>query len=202
MAPRIQFQDPLVLFAREREEIASILARAANAVGANVMVGDCTLWGGRGPNVVGLRLGDNVRLYDGCRLVIDHLSPDSGITLGTGVALNFNCYIDGSGGVKLGDRTILGPNVVIVSSSHGVAAELRDTKTLRCVTLGRQVWVGANAVILSGVTIGDHAVIGAGSVVNKDVPANHIYAGNPARPISEIGQNLANQISPRADRSN
>jgi acetyltransferase-like isoleucine patch superfamily enzyme len=160
------------------------LREVANAVGADVIVGhDVVLWGGKRPDLRGLQLGDRVRLYDGCRFSIDAVSPASGVILAADVALNFGCYIDGSGGVLIGERTIFGPNVVVVSSQHRVTdAPFRDSgKTFGEVTIGQDVWVGANAVVLAGVTIGDGAVVGAGAVVTKDVAARTIVVGNPAR---------------------
>lgn len=178
-APKLNYKDPLA-----NPNLPAMLDEAVNAHGSDILIGDnCTLWGGKAAQCVGIVLGDGVRLYDGCRLVVDHLCKESGITLGNGVALNFNCYIDGSGGVDLGANTILGPNVVIVSSSHGTA-EARNQKHLAPVKLGKRVWVGANTVIMAGITIGDGATVGAGSVVTRDVEPGATVVGNPARPIA------------------
>jgi maltose O-acetyltransferase len=160
------------------------LRPSARVVGADVVVGhDVVIWGGNCPDCVGLCLGDRVRIYDGCRFSINEISPQSGVTLAADVNLNFGCYIDGSGGVVIGARTIFGPNVVVVSSQHRVCEErIQDSgKTFGAVTIGEDVWVGANAVILAGVTIEDGAVVGAGAIVTKDVATRTIVAGNPAR---------------------
>jgi maltose O-acetyltransferase len=142
------------------------------------------IWGGKTTEARGLELHDHVRLYDGCRLVIDRMSAESGIVLGERVALNFGCYIEGSGGVHLGARSILGPHVVIVSSSHRVDPSMpvqQSGKAFGAVHVGEDVWIGAGVIIRLGITIGDRAVVGAGSVVTHDVPAGATVVGNPAR---------------------
>ncbi len=105
------------------------------------------------------------------------------IRLGDGVFLNFNCVILDVGEVSIGDRTQIGPAVQIYAADHP-----RDAKTRRDgfefgrpVLIGCDVWIGGGAIILPGMTIGDGAVIGAGSVVTRDVGAGETVVGNPAR---------------------
>jgi acetyltransferase-like isoleucine patch superfamily enzyme len=184
--PPIDFADPLAENADALQRMYSALRESANAVGERCRVGNCTILGGRSAKVAGLRLGDDVRIYDGCRLVIDHLVAESGISIEAGSALNFNCYIDGSGGVSIGKSTILGPNVVIVSSNHGLDAERRSEKRLAPVSIAGRVWIGANCVILAGSRIGEGAVIGAGSVVSGEIPPRTIATGSPARAVRDI----------------
>lgn len=186
----IDHGDPLATYPARAADVHRTLQAAANAVGHDVLIGQyVTLWGGRTATSVGLRIGNRVRIYDGCRLVIDHLRADSGIVLDDGVAMNFGCYIDGSGGVSIGAGTILGPNVVVVSSAHRIEPEVpvqASGKVLAPVRIGQNVWIGANAVIRAGVTIGDGAVVGAGSVLTHDVDARTVVVGNPARPIRSV----------------
>lgn len=186
---QVRADDPIRTFEENRDDITSQLRHASNHSGAGVMIGrDVVIWGGRASDAAGLRLGDGVRVYDGCRLVIDRTSSESGIAVGAGSALNFGCYIDGSGGVTIGERTILGPNVVIVSSSHRVTSDARVTesgKQFASVRIGDDVWIGAGAIIRMGITIGDRAVVGAGSVVTHDVEVGTTVAGNPARPLRD-----------------
>lgn len=87
-------------------------------------------------------------------------------------------------GITLGDNVQIGPNVTIATDNH----DLKDHYILKCrpVTINNNAWIGANATILPGVTVGENAVIGAGSVVTKDVPANTVVAGNPARVIRTL----------------
>lgn len=105
------------------------------------------------------------------------------ITLGPDVFLNFNCVILDVVAVTIGDGTQIGPAVQIYAADHP-----RDPQTRRDglefgrpVVIGKNVWIGGAAVILPGVTVGDDAVIGAGSIVTRDVPAGATVAGNPAR---------------------
>jgi acetyltransferase-like isoleucine patch superfamily enzyme len=187
---RLIHQDPLRTFLDNRTGIEAQLREAANVVGRDVIVGHgVIIWGGKWPGGVGLELHDRVRIYDGCRLVIDHLTPDSGIVLEADTAMNFGSYIDGSGGVRIGHGTILGPNTVILSSSHRVEMgnSLQESgKDVRRVEIGNNVWIGANVVIRMGITIGARAIVGAGSVVTHDVPASTVVGGNPARVIRTV----------------
>ena len=108
------------------------------------------------------------------------------ITVGEGVFINACCHFQAHGGVTIGDGCQIGHNVVFATLNHGLAPEERQTTYPAPIILGRNVWVGSNATILQGVTIGDNAVIGAGAVVTKDVEANTIVGGVPARFIKSI----------------
>ena len=114
-----------------------------------------------------------------------HCDYGSNITLGHGVFLNFNCVILDVVAVEIGDMTQIGPGVQILTADHprDAAARAQGLEFGRPVHIGRNVWIGAAAIILPGVTIGDDAVIGAGSVVTRDVPAGVTVAGNPAQPL-------------------
>lgn len=110
------------------------------------------------------------------------------LELEDGVYMNLNCTILDCNKVHIGAGTLLGPNVQIYAVVHPMQAQHRATGAERSVpvTIGKNVWIGGAAVILPGVTIGDNSVIGAGSVVTKDVPANVFAAGNPCRVIKEL----------------
>jgi maltose O-acetyltransferase len=107
------------------------------------------------------------------------------IRLGADVFLNFNCVILDVVSVEIGDGAQVGPAVQIYAADHPRDPALRrdGLEFGRPVRIGRHVWIGGGAIILPGVTIGDEAVIGAGSVVTHDVAAGVTVAGNPARPI-------------------
>jgi maltose O-acetyltransferase len=107
------------------------------------------------------------------------------ISLGAGAFLNFNCVILDVGWVTIGEGTQIGPAVQIYAADHPRdPAQRRDGLEFgRTVEIGRNVWIGGGAIILPGIRIGDDAVIGAGSVVTRDVPAGTTVAGNPARRI-------------------
>ena len=108
------------------------------------------------------------------------------ITVGEGVFINACCHFQDHGGVIIGDGCQIGHNVVFATLNHGLAQEDRQTTYPAPIVLGKDVWIGSNATILQGVTIGDNAVVGAGAVVMKDVEANTIVGGVPARLIKSI----------------
>ena len=110
------------------------------------------------------------------------------IEIGENFSSNHNLIILDVGRVKIGDNVQVAPNVSIYTAGHPVHPETRNTgyEYGIDITIGDNVWIGGSVSILPGVTIGDNAVIGAGSVVTKDIPANVIAAGNPCRVIREI----------------
>lgn len=110
------------------------------------------------------------------------------ISIGNNFFANFNLTILDEAQVSIGDNVFIGPNVSIYTACHPVEAELRNTgvEWAESVTIGNNVWIGGSSTILPGVKIGDNAVVGAGSVVTKDVEANTVVGGNPARLIKRI----------------
>lgn len=108
------------------------------------------------------------------------------IEIGRDVFINACCHFQDHGGVTLGDGCQIGHNVVFATLNHGMAPEDRHTTYPAPIVLGKNVWVGSNATILSGVTIGDNAIVAAGAVVTKDVPADAIVGGVPAKFIRNI----------------
>jgi maltose O-acetyltransferase len=112
-----------------------------------------------------------------------HCDYGSNISVGRGVFVNFNCIILDVVAVKIGAGTQIGPAVQIYAADHPRdAATRRAGKEFgRPVGIGCNVWIGGGAIILPGVSIGDDAIIGAGSVVTRDVPAGVTVLGNPAR---------------------
>ncbi|SOD93947.1 sugar O-acetyltransferase [Caenispirillum bisanense] len=107
------------------------------------------------------------------------------IVLGRDVFLNFGCVLLDVCRIEIGDGTQIGPQVQIYAADHPRDPEARrqGLENGRPVTVGRNVWIGGQAILLPGITVGDDAVIGAGSVVTKDVPACATVVGNPARPV-------------------
>lgn len=112
-----------------------------------------------------------------------HCDYGFNIHLGTGVFLNFDCVILDVVAVRIGDGTEIGPGTHIYSADHPRDPDARrlGLEFGRPVTIGRNVWIGGKAILLPGVTIGDDAVIGAGAVVTRDIPAGATAVGNPAR---------------------
>jgi maltose O-acetyltransferase len=110
------------------------------------------------------------------------------ITLGERVFFNFNCVVLDVCPVKIGSFTMFGPGVQILTPLHPLDAALRRKQEYGTpVEIGDDVWVGGGALILPGVRIGSRSVIGAGSVVTRDVPEGVLAAGNPCRVIRKIG---------------
>lgn len=108
------------------------------------------------------------------------------IHFGKDVFLNSGCRFQDQGGIVVGDGAQIGHNVVIATLNHPLDPARRHDVTPQPVRIGRNVWIGSNATVLPGVTIGDDAVVGAGAVVTKDVPARTVVAGVPARAIKAI----------------
>lgn len=138
--------------------------------------------------------------------VLKNLIPDSGesiwkqppfycdyggnIVLGDKVFFNFNCVVLDVMKVEIGSRTLIGPNVQIYTATHPLNYRERalGLEFAKPVTIGMDVWIGGSAVICPGVKIGDRTVIGAGSVVTKDLPSDVFAAGNPCKVIRELKQ--------------
>jgi maltose O-acetyltransferase len=109
------------------------------------------------------------------------------IELGERVFFNFNCVVLDVCPVRIGSFTLFGPGVQILTPLHPLDAELRRRQELgKPIDIGSDVWVGGGALILAGVRIGSRAVIGAGSVVTRDIPDAVLAAGNPCRVIRPI----------------
>ena len=107
-------------------------------------------------------------------------------TIGENVFINAACHFQDQGGIEIGDDCLIGHNVVLATLNHGLQPEDRGNLYPKPIKLERNVWVGSNATITAGVTIGESAVIAAGAVVTKDVPANTVVGGIPAKEIKQI----------------
>ena len=113
----------------------------------------------------------------------------SNIHLGKKCFFNFNCVVLDVCLVTIGDHTLFGPAVQIYTATHPMNAVLRRTQEAgKPITIGSDVWVGGGAMICPGVTIGSRTVIGAGSVVTRDIPEGVFAAGNPCRVVREIAE--------------
>lgn len=112
------------------------------------------------------------------------------VHFGKNVYANFNLTLVDDTHIYVGDYTMLGPNVVIATAGHPILPELREQayQYNMLVHIGKNCWLGAGVIVLPGVSIGDNTVVGAGSVVTKDLPANVVAVGNPCRVLREIGE--------------
>lgn len=115
------------------------------------------------------------------------------ITLGDRVFFNFNCVILDVAPVRIGSGVLFGPGVQVYAATHPLHAADRRSglEAGRPVTIGDEVWIGGGAIVCPGVRIGDRSVIGAGSVVTRDIPADVFAAGNPCRVIRRLERPLA-----------
>ena len=112
------------------------------------------------------------------------------VHMGKNVYANFNLTLVDDTHIYIGDYTMIGPNVVIATAGHPLLPELREKgyQYNAPVHIGRNCWLGAGVIIVPGITIGDNTVIGAGSVVTKDIPSNVLAVGNPCRVLREINE--------------
>lgn len=117
-----------------------------------------------------------------------HLAYGKNTHIGENFYANFNLVIVDDGEVYIGDNVMIAPNVTISPTGHPVDPETRKMGMQFSIPIkiGNNVWIGANSVILPGVTIGDNSVIGAGSIVTRDIPPNVVAVGNPCRVLRSI----------------
>jgi galactoside O-acetyltransferase len=155
-----------------------------------------------------LGLGDEKRMAELLRLMLGdagencYIQPPfyanwggAHLHLGSSVYANFNLTLVDDGQIFIGDKTMIGPNVTIATAGHPILPSLREKafQYNKDVFIGRNVWIGAGAILLPGIRIGDNSVIGAGSVVTKNIPENVVAVGNPCRilrPIDERDENF------------
>src|SRR3954451_24374465 len=109
------------------------------------------------------------------------------LTLGKNVFINIGCRLQDTGGITIGDGSLIGHGSTLTTLNHHVDPDRRADMLPAPIRIGRKVWLGAAVTIVPGVTIGEGAVVGAGAVVTKDVPADAIVAGVPARLIRRTG---------------
>jgi len=113
------------------------------------------------------------------------------LRLGKGVFVNMGCRFQDAGGITIGDGSLVGHGSTLTTLNHAVDPDRRADILPAPIMIGRKAWLGAAVTVLPGITIGDGAIIGAGAVVTKDVPANAIVAGVPARVIRMTGFNAS-----------
>lgn len=158
-----------------------------------------------------LRLGDKAALRSGC--VVD-LGAEGSLTLAEQAEIRHYAIIEcagrvaigrrsvigaynwlqGSGEIEIGDDVIIGPGVRIISTTHDISDPdqpfARQPLICGSVRIGNNVWIGADVVILTGVSIGKNVVVGAGSLVTRDLKEGGVYVGTPARRVKEVESNL------------
>ena len=112
------------------------------------------------------------------------------VHFGKNVYANFNLTLVDDGHIYVGDYTMIGPNLTIATAGHPILPELREKgyQFNMEVHIGKNCWLGSGVVVLPGVTIGDNVVVGAGSIVTKDLPSNVVAVGNPCRVLREMNE--------------
>ena len=108
------------------------------------------------------------------------------ITIGKDVFINSGCHFQDQGGIEIGDGALIGHNVVLATINHDLNPKENRKNHYAPIKIGAHVWIGSNATVLPGVTIGDYAVVAAGAVVTRDVPAMTVVGGVPARVLKTI----------------
>ena len=108
------------------------------------------------------------------------------ITIGNHVFINAGCKFQDQGGIEIDDGALIGHGVVLATLNHDLEPEKRQQLHPAPIRIGKNVWIGANATVTAGVTIGEHAVVAAGAVVTRDVPANVVVGGVPAKVLKTI----------------
>ncbi|WP_082582034.1 sugar O-acetyltransferase [Aeromicrobium sp. Root236] len=116
-----------------------------------------------------------------------HTEFGKNLTLGKNVFVNLGCRFQDTGGITIGDGSLIGHGSTLTTLNHAVDPGRRSDMLPAPIVIGRNVWLGASVTVVPGVTIGDGAVVGAGSVVTRDVPADTIVAGVPAKLIRTTG---------------
>ncbi len=110
------------------------------------------------------------------------------IHVGKNVFINMGCKFQDQGGIFIGDGALIGHNVVLATLNHAKSPCDRSTMLPAPIHIGKNVWIGADATVLPGVTIGDGAIVAAGAVVNRDVPENTVVGGVPAKVIKHLSE--------------
>ena len=115
-----------------------------------------------------------------------HINYGRNTTFGKNIFINFDCVFLDLGGIEIEDDVMLAPGVKLLSEGHPIDSRQRQTLTTGKIHIKKNVWIGANAIILQGVTIGENAVVAAGAVVSQNVPANTVVGGVPAKAIKNL----------------
>ncbi len=117
-----------------------------------------------------------------------HTDCGKNIHIGKNVFINMGCKFQDQGGIYLGDGALIGHNVVLATLNHAKSPKDRSSMLPAPIRIGKHVWIGSNATVLPGVTIGDGAIVAAGAVVTHDVPENTIVGGVPARVLRHLSE--------------
>lgn len=133
--------------------------------------------------LIGKKVDDTFRLFPPF-----YTDFGKNISIGKNVFINSGCHFQDQGGIEIGDGVLIGHSVVLATINHGVASSENRKNYYSPIKIGNNVWIGSNVTVLPGVTIGEWAVIAAGSVVTKDVLPYTVVGGAPAKVIKKISE--------------
>lgn len=182
--------------AARRLATEAVLAHRIRARHPTLSCHPSAIWNYPYREIDAIEIGQNVHVFSNVEIIVfpvsKHSSVRGGLVLDDGAIISTGVNIRAAGGIiRIGAGSGIGQHCVLVAANHQAVLGQRffhspwdETRT--GVTVGTNVWVGANCVLLPGVTIGDNALIAAGSVVSHDVPANEIWGGVPARKLKDI----------------
>ena len=131
--------------------------------------------------LTGKRMDDSFRMFPPF-----YTDFGKNITIGKDVFINSGCRFQDQGGIVIGDGSLIGHNVVLATINHDLSPANDRKNHYAPITIGKHVWIGSNATVLPGVTIGDWAVVAAGAVVTKDIPALTVAGGVPAKVLKKV----------------
>ena len=158
-------------------------------IGKRVKIDNVTFINGNSRSNKGIILEDDCFIKRETVLITDKSRKNSGIILKKRSGINMNCYFGGEGGIEIGENTQIGPHVCMLSTNHTFSNKkkpIRDQPLVyKKIIIENDVWIGANVTILAGIKIGKGSVIGAGALVNKDIPEYSIAVGVPAKVIKK-----------------
>lgn len=179
---KLEFKISWLLAKLGREWRRRKLRRAGANIANDLQSADCFFEG----DAQGFQCGSEAWFCSGAHIRIEHGAKGLGwLTIGKRLYLNHNAFLDCHHKIVIGDNVMVGPNAYISDFDHDIhitdGAAIGAEGECAPVRIGNHVWIGANAVVLKGVTIGDGAVVAAGGVVTKDVPAMAVVGGVPAR---------------------
>jgi len=135
--------------------------------------------------LTGKRMDDSFRMFPPF-----YTDFGKNITIGKDVFINSGCHFQDQGGITIGDGSLIGHNVVLATINHDLNPDNGRKNHYAPIKIGSHVWIGSNATVLPGVTIGDWAVVAAGAVVTKDIPALTVAGGVPARVLKKVSAEM------------
>lgn len=135
--------------------------------------------------LIGKKVDDTFRLFPPF-----YTDFGKNLTIGKDVFINSGCHFQDQGGIEIGDGSLIGHNVVLATINHDLAPSENRKNHYESIKIGAHVWIGSNATVLPGVTVGDWAVIAAGAVVTRDVPPMTVVGGVPAKVLKMVRKEM------------